>query len=91
MTQAIPTVDVRTMKCPEPFKTASAHAMALRPGESFCLKIGIEPLPLYEYLEKQGFTVVPRKTSNGEFEILITATEEQQESIGELPLPACMA
>lgn len=87
MTHTIPTVDVRTMKCPEPFKTASAHAMALRPGESFCLKIGIEPLPLYEYLEKQGFAVVPQKRGNGEFEVLITALEEQQERVGEIPLP----
>jgi len=77
------------MKCPEPFKTATSHAIALRPGDSFCLRIGVEPIPLYEYLEKQGFTITPRQTPEGEFEILITAPKETQEVVGELP--ACMA
>ncbi len=50
--------------------------MMLEPDESFELLIAVEPHPLFQYLQKNGFILKSQTTSDGEFLITITATEQ---------------
>ncbi len=67
-------IDVRELDCPDPFRVATERAMMLEPDESFELLIGVEPLPLFEYLQKNGFMLESQSTGDGDFLITITAT-----------------
>ena len=60
---------------PAPFKIASAEALKLATNETFQLHIGVEPKPLYDYLEQRGFQVESSKSDAGDFLITITALQ----------------
>ncbi len=84
-------LDVRGLNCPEPFRVATERAMMLEPDDSFELLIGVEPVPLFEYLQKNGFVLKSRPTGDGDFLITITATEKHLERREEIlrEVPGC--
>jgi len=91
--QPIAIVDVRGLKCPEPFRQATSTAMALPPGGSFQLHISVEPQPLYEHLNELGFTIHPETASDGDFLITITAPDNPVENSEEIlkSRPICIS
>ena len=70
------TVDVRNLKCPEPFQVAKREAMQLSVGDYFTLRIGVLPTPLLEYLEQHAFRYEVTETEQSEYLIRITACDD---------------
>ncbi|MBC8519510.1 MAG: DUF2249 domain-containing protein [Gammaproteobacteria bacterium] len=82
--QPIAVIDVRGLKCPEPFKQATSMAMTLQPGDSFQLHISVEPHPLYGHLNELGFTTKTETTADGDFLITIAMPEKAADNSKEV-------
>lgn len=48
-------LDVRYLPCPEPLEECLTHARALEPQQRLEVRIGREPLPLFDILEREGY------------------------------------
>ncbi len=64
-------VDARWLLPPEPLEKVLLALDSLKPGQRIRFLMHREPYPLYDILEKMGFTYCTHMIEDGCFEILI--------------------
>lgn len=65
-------IDARYLEPPEPFVKAMDAVDALAPGESFELLLFREPFPLYDVLNRYGYTYRTELAADGTYTIRVT-------------------
>lgn len=70
-TRVVKTIDGRGLEPPEPFELTMAALAASGPAEDVLLLLPREPYPLYQALERNGYSRQTRRASDGTVEILI--------------------
>lgn len=69
-------LDVSELEAPEPFRLAVAAVGELEEGEYLCMRHRREPFPLYEMLDKLGFSYRVREGMHTRCEILIWRADD---------------
>ena len=62
-------IDGRDMEPPEPFVHTMAALEAIEPGQTVLLVLRREPFPLYQALERDGFSWRSERTPDGDVEV----------------------
>ncbi|MDO8706596.1 MAG: DUF2249 domain-containing protein [Sulfuricaulis sp.] len=68
--KVIKVIDARGLEPPEPFVLTMDALNASGPGEAVLLLLSREPYPLYQALDRNGFSHQTRRTPDGTVEIL---------------------